>query len=308
MTIIKNIFFTVLSILLGLTFIYSAYTKTLPIQTFEYTLVEFVHMPWWMAAFGSRAMVGLEAGLGVLILLNIYGKNKWILKVALYILLLFSVYLIYLWATAGNNVNCGCFGDVIWMSPSSSLIKNAILIAVALLLIRFAKGLPIKWAQSYGYILLLAIIVTPLFIYPLPDTKPGFLNEEAYKIDLSALYEPDKPDKPEINLSEGKHIIAFLSLTCPHCRMAAYKMHLMKKDNPSLPIYFVLNGSESNLAPFWEETGAESIPHSMLLGKSFIELSGLNLPAIYWVNNGVVEAKSDYITLNQSAIENWVNK
>ena len=64
-----------LSIALGATFLYSAYTKLFPIQQFEYTMVEFAHMPWLMAAIGARILIGLEAGLGGLILLHFFGRE-----------------------------------------------------------------------------------------------------------------------------------------------------------------------------------------------------------------------------------------
>ena len=44
----------------------------------------------------------------------------------------------------------------------------------------------------------------------------------------------------------------------------------------------------------------------MLLGRDFVSLSGLSLPAIYWINDGWVEAKSTYIDLSQAEIEKWL--
>src|ERR1035437_4715925 len=142
-----RIAFIILSVAVGATFLYSAYTKLYPIQPFEYTMVEFVHLPWMVAAIAARFLVGMEAGLGALIALHLFGKNKWALKTAFLILIIFSIYLISLWITAGNNVNCGCFGDAIWMSPSASLIKNAVLLIIAGLLIRYHKGFSFPWSK-----------------------------------------------------------------------------------------------------------------------------------------------------------------
>lgn len=306
MQLFRVISLSVLSILTGLLFLYSAYTKLLPIQTFEYTLVEFVHMPWWLAAVSSRVLVGLEAALGTLLVFNVFGTGKWVLKLSLAVLIAFSIYLVYLWATVGNDVNCGCFGDVIWMSPSSSLIKNVLIIIVLVLLQKFHSGVNKVWAKYAGIGVFAIVTILPLFVYPIPTTKPSFLNEDKYELDLSAIYEHEERTPPAIDVRKGKHIVAFMSLTCPHCKMAAYKMQLMQKDNPDISMLLVLNGDSTDLKPFWEKTKAENIPNTMLYGKDFVSLSGLNLPAIYWVNDSWVEARTNYIDLNQAAIEEWL--
>ncbi|MCB0700120.1 MAG: hypothetical protein H6551_04720 [Chitinophagales bacterium] len=306
MKVALKVIYIILSALLGALFLYSAYTKTLPIQTFEYTLVEFVHFPWWLAAVGSRLLIGLETALGVLMILNIYGNKKWILKLSLLILATFSIYLIYLWATVGDDVNCGCFGDAIWMSPSTSLLKNLGLILATLLLLKFHDGLKGKIAHIISIVLLLGVTSVPFFYYPIPSAAPSFLKDDKYEIDLSALYKAERPHIPDVDLRKGKHIIAFMSLTCPHCKIAAYKMQLMKRDNPNISMFMVLNGDSTDMQQFWDKTKAEDLPHEILLGQDFVSLSGLRLPAIYWVDDSWVVAKSDYITLNQQEIENWI--
>jgi hypothetical protein len=305
MRIFKTILLALLSALAGGLFLYSAYTKLLPIQTFEYTLVEFVQMPWWMAAVASRLLVGIEAALGALLVFNIFGSGKWVLKLSLAILFMFSIYLIYLWATAGNDVNCGCFGDVIWMSPSSSLIKNAVTIIALLLLLKLHSGITAIWAKYTALAVVVVVTILPLFIYPV-TSKPSFLNKDKYELDLSAIYQDEENAPPAVDVRKGKHIIAFMSLTCPHCKIAAHKMQLMKRSNPNISMLLVLNGDSTDLKSFWEKTKARDIPHTMLYGKDFVSLSGLNLPAIYWINDSWVEAKTNYIDLNQAAIEDWL--
>lgn len=309
MRIVKLTSLIILSVLMGGLFLYSAYTKVIPIQTFEYTLVEFVHMPWWLAAVIARLFVGLETAIAACLILNMYGKAKWILRFSLFILIMFSIYLAYLWITVGNDVNCGCFGDQIWMSPSTSLIKNLIIFVLTFILLKFHTGIAKKWSNWTTIALFVIITSLPYFIYAIPATQPSYLKDEAYEIDLSALYEqPEKTPAPTIDLKKGKHILAFMSLTCPHCKIAAYKMQLMKKDNPSISMYMVLNGDSTNLKPFFEKTKADNIEYRMLLGRDFTSLSGFSLPAIYWINNSVVEAKSTYIDLSQTQIEAWLKK
>ncbi len=306
---LKNVLLSLLSILTGALFLYSAFTKTYSIEGFErfqYTIVEYISFPWQLAVHSSRILVGMEFALGALLIAHLYGHRKWVLKVALALLIAFSIYLIYLWAAVGNDINCGCFGDKVWMSPASSLIKNIILMAVLFILLKYHTGLQFKWAKWTTPILFIAITVSPYFYYPLPPSQPSWLQKDRYKIDLSALYTPGKTDAPQVDLYQGKHIIAFVSLTCPHCKIAAYKMHIMKEKNPSLPFHIVYAGSEKYLPQYWKETNAKNIPHMRLKADDFTAVAGYSWPAIFMVNNGWVEARLDYVSMNQAAIEQWL--
>ena len=192
----SRIFLIIITIAAGGLFLYSAYTKTIPIQTFEYTMVEYAHLPWLLDAIGARFFVGLEAGLGALIALHLFGNRKWILKLALALLVFFSTYLAYLWIKVGNNVNCGCFGDAIWMNASTSLIKNAILLIIIGILLKFQQGWQYKWARIVAPVVLVIVIILPFILFPLPPQQPDWLRKDKYKIDLSSLYAPAKKDKP----------------------------------------------------------------------------------------------------------------
>lgn len=317
-----RVVFILLSVVTGATFLYSAYTKLYPIQPFEYTMVEFVHLPWTLAAISARFLVGLEAGLGVLLLLHLFGGNKWVLKLAFTLLAMFSLYLVYLWITAGNNVNCGCFGDAIWMSPSASLIKNAILLIIIGVLIRYHQGISLHTANLSAAGLLLITIAVPYFVLPFPASQPSWLRTDRYKIDLSAFYQASADSAgvvpriynasypaPQLlpGLDKGKHIIAFLSQTCPHCRIAANKMHLMKEADTSLPFFMIIGGTSSDLTDFWKVTRAQNIPYARLDKTHFLQYTGGVFPLIIWVNDGWVEARADYNTLTQSEVEKWIS-
>ena len=286
-----------LSVATGALFLYSAYTKLFPILAFEYTMVEFVHLPLWVAAIAARFFIGLEAALGALITFHLFGKNKWALKVAFILLVVFSGYLIYLWIKAGNDVNCGCFGDTIWMSPSTSLIKNAILLAIAGMLIRYHHGFTYRWAGIAGPALFISILILPYIIFPL---------FKRYKLDFQPIYTLDKSLAPAIDLSKGKHIIAFLSPSCIHCRKAAFKMHQMEENNPAIPFYMIIVSTMGNINGFWEASQAQNVPYTRLAEKPFMKYTGGVFPQIFWVNNGWVEESTSYPDLDQKVIEKWM--
>ena len=286
-----------LSVAAGGLFLYSAYTKLYPIQAFEYTIAEFTHMPLIIASIAARFFIGLEAGLGALMVLHLFGKNKWPLKAAFILLVVFSAYLILLWMIAGNNVNCGCFGDAIWMTPSASLVKNALLLVIISFLIRYHNGFTYRWTRIAAPLILLCAFALSYILFPV------FTR---HKIDLSPLYTTNKNFAPAIDLSKGKHIIAFLSPSCIHCRKAAFKMHRMKEKNPAIPFFMIIGGTTSDLTDFWKDSQAQNIPYTRLAQEPFLKYTHNVFPVILWVNNGWVEADVNYPDLNQAVIEKWM--
>jgi hypothetical protein len=286
-----------LSIATGGLFLYSAWTKLFPIESFEYTMTQYTHMPLLIAKIAARFFIGLEAGLGALMVFHFFGKSKWPLKAAFALVAIFSIYLIYLWIVAGNNVNCGCFGDAIWMRPSSSLIKNGIILVVLGILIKYHRGFAYKWTKITAPILLAAVITTGYIVFPV---------YAIYKIDLKPLYTSDPTLAPSIDLTKGKHILAFLSPSCGHCRKAGLMMHDMYVKNPNIPFYFVIGGIESDLTEFWKATKAEDMPHTRLAREPFMKITKGIFPQIWWVNNSMVEEDINYPDMNQQLIEKWM--
>jgi hypothetical protein len=149
-------------------------------------------------------------------------------------------------------------------------------------------------------------IVAPFIILPLNiSDKPEVTHSE---INLNPLYTPGQP-QPAVELRQGKHIIAFMSLTCPHCKKAAYLLHIIKKQHSDYPIYFVLSGHPDNEKPFFDETHAMAVPHLLMHDiNAFSSMAGDYVPAIYWVNNSVIERKSNYLQLDPKNIEEWLKQ
>lgn len=309
MPILRRILLIACAVLTGATFLYSAYTKSFPIQPFEYTLVEFLHLPWLPAAIAARLLIGLEAALGLLMVLHLFGSKKWVLKLAIALLIIFSIYLTALWAIVGNNINCGCFGDAIWMSPAASLIKNGVLLLLTGLLLPFHRGISFRWGKQVTIVLFFTAMALPFVVLAIPAGKPSWLRKDRYKIDLTAMYADTTATphrKPAANMGRGKYIVAFVSPSCPHCRIAVRKMHLMKVSNPTLPFFLVIGGTESPLNDFWKQTNAQDIPYMRLSATPFMKYTGGIFPTILWLNDGWVDAKADYNTLTQQGIEEWL--
>lgn len=312
MHLFKRIIAVLLSIGLGLVFIYSGYSKLLPlIETFEFSFVEIGVANWYTAPVMARLLIGLEFFLGVLLLLN-YQLKKFTLPFTAGLLIFFIIYLSVQIAVSGNNGNCGCFGEHLRMTPGQAIIKNVIMLAFCTVIYFLYAGWKLKLNRLFLSLIMVTALLVPFIVNPIDYayTSNNLDEKVNYPLELDLLYHPEHPEKvdvPTVDLRKGKHVLAFMSLSCPHCRVAAKKFRLIKKNNPNLPVYFVLNGDKANYKEFIEDTRADNIPYSYCLGKSFVQLSSTNLPRIYYLDNGMVVKKVDYFELSQYAIEDWIN-
>jgi hypothetical protein len=308
---LKKIIFSLVCALMGAVFIFSGYIKLYPIEPFELTFVDLGISNWQMAPFVARLLIALEFLIGFALLLNLFLK-KISYKLSIGVLVFFCIYLVLQLIFQGNEGNCGCFGTAYPMTPLQALIKNFIMLAILAVLYKFHDGWDMgKFSKILFIVCFLTAGALPFILNPVElDYSEAYLNkpENNYKLELDSLYNNAIVNVPPRTLSQGKHIIAFMSLRCPHCRIAAKKIKIMHERNPEISFYFVLNGKEEELKPFFNDTHTESIPYCMLLGRPFVYLAGTNMPAIYLVNNSMVEHDVDYMRLDQAEVEEWMKK
>ena len=306
---IKKILLITLSLLLGLVFIFSGLTKLYPIELFELTFIDLGVANWQTAPFISRLFIGMEFFLGIMLIFNIK-LRKFTLKATIALLVAFTIYLFIQMFVEGNKGNCKCFGNYLVMTPLESIIKNLVMIGVAAFLYFMRHDITYRFQKLLIILGIIASLSLPFILNP-PDFIASYRFQKettGYKLDMDTLYTSTDIVPPKVDLRKGKHIIAFMSLTCKHCRVAAYKMHIMNKENPDIPFYFILNGKEENLKPFFDDTKTSNIPYMMLPKERFLELAGPSWPAIMFVNNSVVEEKPNFITLNYDMAMNWLKK
>ena len=296
---------------MGGIFLYSGYTKLYPIEPFEYTFVDLGFINWQIAPFIARLMIAFEFLIGILLVLNV-NLRKLTYKLGIGILIFFCIYLVLQIILSGNKGNCGCFGTAIQMTPLQALIKNFIMLAVFFILYKYHAGWELK--NKWKYLLILPFVfslVMPFILNPVAlDYSEAYLNkpENNFKLELDSLYNNATLSIPPKTLSKGKHVMAFMSLTCQHCRIAAKKMRILHERNPEISFYFVLNGKDEKLKAFFEDTKTESMPHCILNGRNFVYLAGTDLPCIYLVNNSTVVNVVNYIDLDEQELKNWLKK
>jgi hypothetical protein len=173
------------------------------------------------------------------------------------------------------------------------------MIAATIILMFIYPVKPYKNQEYLCLVLGLVAFTTPFLVNNMyTGTAP-----EAYgkPINLDPLYQYEP--KPPVELRKGKHIVAFMSFSCPHCKKAAYLLQIIHREHPEIPIYLVLEGAEPFQESFFKETHAAGVPHIYYHHMAEFDAlvnAGVNpgeqagVPAIYWINNGNIEYKSRY--------------
>lgn len=307
---LKRVGFSILTVLTGLVFIFSAISKIPTLEQFGWTIVETTFLNWTMAEWFARILIGLELFLGVLFILHIKLK-KIAIPLSFIVLVIFTLYLLQVISQYGNDGNCGCFGDVISMTPLESIYKNLVLILFIVILWFSSIQWNFKYQNLMVIILGIASIALPIAFNPpesiyIYDKQPD-INQP---IPLSILYQSSNNKPPLVDLRKGKHIITFMSLTCEYCRKAAKRIRIMKEKNPSIPFYAIINGDSSNMDDFFKDTRMTNVDFIMFKGaEQFATMNGgLTFPTIKWVQDTTLVRESNYLTLNEKDILEWLKK
>ena len=263
-----------LQLLLAVTFIFSAYTKAVGPGFFEITLIDQGLAPGRVfAGHMARFFIGLEFALGLLMLLPFYIKP--LMKIIFLMLGGFTVHLIFLWSI-GDTENCGCFGEMISMTPEQSILKNLVMLAVAFVIFKTAQTRHISKVIPLGFTG--ATILSMWLFLPMP-------NHEDFPFGNFTHFEP----KGRVDLSSGEKLIAIFNLDCEHCQEAAKELGELQRQHENFPELYVLFYQEgATTVQGFESITRSSSPYAFIEVNTFFDLIGDSPPRIYYLNNGTV--------------------
>jgi uncharacterized membrane protein YphA (DoxX/SURF4 family)/thiol-disulfide isomerase/thioredoxin len=283
-------------------FLVSAYGKIYPdpsaygtISMFEVKQLYPLGFNTELAKIFSRSLIGIEFGLGLLLLFP-FDLKKWVIPSVVLMLGVFVVHLSIQMAVSGNKGNCGCFGALLPMTPLEAILKNVLSIGLLLILWkRYGAQLPEKsniWFLStvLSLCMLLMFIFIPTYKAATVVQTPTPVVEQATAIntatDVSQTQDPkalktsgvvadtagkvkkpkDLGPKPKksgyekyfANINEGKKLLCFFAPSCDHCRATAKQLVAMKNsipDFPELQILFMDEAAEE-IPDFFKFAGA----------------------------------------------------
>ena len=265
-----------LQVLLAITFIFSAYAKAVGPGFFEITLMDQGLAPnRAFAGHMARFFIGLEFALGFLMFFPFYVKQ--LMQFTFLLLGGFTAHLIYLWSI-GDTENCGCFGEMISMTPEQSILKNLIMLAVAFIVYKTAHKQSISKMFLFGFSGL-TIISMWLFL-PMP-------NQEEFPFESFTHFE----NKGRVDLSSGEKLIAVFNLDCEHCQEAAAELGELERAHEDFPDLYVLFYKEgTTTVDEFESLTQSKFPFSFIDVNTFFDLIGDSPPRIYHLVSGGVTA------------------
>lgn len=154
-------------ILIVLIFMVSGIAKLFPVWAFEKQMVDLGITSWCYAPYLSRLIIALELSIGILILQPHFLKRI-VIPGTILLLLAFCVHLTLQMIAHGAMVgNCGCFGQLIPMTPLEAFIKNIITIGLLIYLFTIVKEKE-KGKNKFIYLIFTYTVVALLLFILFP--------------------------------------------------------------------------------------------------------------------------------------------
>ena len=296
----KNTIALVIRGLIAFLFLLSAVAKIYPspyfaITTFEVKQLYPMGFSETTAAYFSRTLIGIEFALGLLILQRNF-LRKLVIPATMLMLVVFIIHLTIDTIANGNSGSCGCFGELLPMTPVEAIIKNVISVA---LLVWLYKLIPAGTDKKNFWILTTVTFACILGLFMLapiqPRTSDTGVDEPvetavdtvtttppaidsttttptatpASQVEPAAIEQPvaaQEPPKTKSMYSQyfasadkGKKIIGLFAPGCDHCQETAKLLTQMRAKNKDLPeLLIIFMDEEAEKIPeFFQHAGAQ---------------------------------------------------
>ena len=278
----------IIRVLISALFLLSAFAKLYPTPMYGITKVfeegQLIPMGFseGLAPYFSRFIIAIELFIAIAILQRNYLK-KLVIPTSIVMLILFSLHLAYS-IFLGDNENCGCFGELIPMTPIQALIKNIITLGI---LGYLSKNTPDDIKNSCSKLSIQFLVILLLMFAFVPVQTVGKNKRVASFTEYVV---------SDLNINEGKKILCFFDAGCEHCMDAAKSLNELSDSIVYFPeIHIIFSDSEADRIPdFFDHVGRE-YSHQVLPFyneddeiNSYLEILGYEYenPAVIYFDNG----------------------
>ncbi len=308
--------------IIAIVFLLSATAKVVAISNFEIMILQqHIVDDRMLAAYLARALIWFEFFIGFSFFQPYYFK-RFFLPVSALLTMGFTGYLIYLGWVVDYQGNCGCFGDLVKMTPAESIVKNLVILLFMGILWKLHKSDPLIQNVLVPGIIGVSILAIIFILFPIkiigksdiipstsgstsatiPDTAAPQKSPVASR--FKQFNTTDGPFGP-VDLISGSCLVAMLSLDCDHCRDVARKLGEFHQTNP-IPIFFIFMGEETQVGQFSQETGTR-FPYKVVPPEIFFDFIGNAPPRVYWLMSGQINAFWDEEEFSNRALKQKLN-
>lgn len=271
---------------LGLVFILSAVAKLAGADNFELYVFSLGAFSLGASFVIARLVIALELFLGVWLMLNTHPKLS--IKLAAAVLAGFSAFLVVM-IIKGSKDNCHCFGDLVDFTPVQSLIKNAVLLGIAVLSLK-VKPFNIPYKNLIVSLVAIASLATVFIISP-----PDNFRYSEYAIDgfNQEVFDKAVADgQIDAALAEGDDVICFFSFGCEFCHMTAKKLSVMlsRGDFEGSAVNVLIAGKyddfDAEAAAFFADSQLPYDSIDTLSAASFLRITNGHYPVVIHTLDG----------------------
>ena len=314
---------TSLRCFLGALFLVAAVLKLFSIDSFEIYIYSFHVFGFGLTTVLSRILIAAEVLIGLGLILKIHYKEVW--NLTMLTLAGFTLFLIYV-LIFRNDDNCHCFGDIIRLNPTESLVKNVVFI-VLLLLVRnendhIYKPRLKKWLVGLSIVIavILPFVIVPMdSVYNMIYSKDDNINTlefENLKNDaktLNLLHFEIEGDSTVVrhdtlaifDLTDDRYIVSFVTAGCDFCKLGASKLSIIAEHNgiDKRHLKFLIWGYDADIERFMEETNTSGCEYWFIHPKKSIDITYGQFPTFVWLDEGKIITSGDLRTLSESKIQ-----
>ena len=275
-------------ILISALFLLSAVAKLYPTPLYGITKVfeegQLIPMGFSsdFAPFLSRLIIGFEFFIAFAILQTHYIKKLVVPST----ILLVSVFCVDLAIDifGGVDDNCGCFGQLIPMTPIEAFIKNIFTILILLYIYRNVSD-----KENSNFLLLFNgyLIISVLMFSLLPIAT----NSSSKQVSSFSSYVDT-----DFDINNGKKVLCFFDAGCEHCMDAAKSLTELASNTQSFPdVHIIFSDTEAEKIPeFLNNSGSDFSYQVMPFYNpddeinSYLEVLGFEYenPVVIYYNNG----------------------
>ena len=290
--------------LLGLFFIVSAIAKLIDIDRFEIYIFSYNILSLNLSFLVARLVIVCELLVGIGLIANVF--KRLVDTCALLMLVVFTLFMGYA-SLIGRHDSCQCMGALMDINPTLSILKNALLILILL----FAMGArPWKWRPRW--FIWLPVVLAPtitVFILSAPDNWLFGPSDEVYNVEEFASVIASEGILNELNIDEGRHVLAFLTPGCPFCRMADEKLtHICRRnDLDSTAFIYFCPTADSTLTPLTLDTTTFIRPCYLIPTLTYALITYGQRPIVFLTDEGKVTGTCHYRNIDEKRIVEFLN-